>query len=285
MEDSHSERVTEKDRRMGCCCTHKGQQRNQYPTVVISRCVLWTSSIYITWHDTNANSSTLEESETESETQRWAQCLVLTNKWFQCTLDILMGPSELIQTNPPSDSDAPTHLTFLLTPDQVSVPLPKLFPMLLLLKENLIPFLIISLNPTSIKFMNTVLDQNCSCQNHQRTHFAKSKGFFSHCLTWVIHTIWHNWPNFLLEALPPLGCLLPYWSVFSIRSPLYVPLVSCSAQSLDLTPPFYPPTATSSGMSLSFMVLNTIYLLSIPKLWSLYMTFRWTSDFHFHLDV
>lgn len=219
MADSHSERVTERDRRMGCCCAQKGQQRNQYPRAVFSRPVASTSP------DNMIQMQILPPLDLLNQKFKGGPSgLVLTSTLFTRDADALLtfwwGPANspkqtlpVILTHPHTYSSAdswphgcpPTYVIYhFFAPQRESI-----------------PFLTIFLNPTPIKFMYTVLDQNCSCQNHQWTHFAKFRGCFSHCLTWVIHTIWHNGPNFLPEALPPLGCLLPYWSVLPV-GPLYM---------------------------------------------------------------
>lgn len=203
---------------MGCCCAQKGQQRNQYPRAVFSRPAASTSP------DIMIQMQILPPLDLLNQKLKGGpSCLVLTTPFSQVIPmhSWHFDGAQRTHPNKPSQWFWLTHKPYSSADSWPHDCSPKLFTTFLLLKETLIPFLTIFLNPTPIKFMYTVLDQTCSCQNHQWTHFAKFKGCFSHCLTWVIHTIWHNGPNFLLEALPPLGCLLPYWSVLPV-GPLYM---------------------------------------------------------------
>lgn len=70
-------------------------------------------------------------------------------------------------------------------------PISKLFSISLLFKESLIIFLIPFLNSTSIKFILISLHQTCSCQHHNDLTWLNPRTF-SLCLTWIIHSIWHN---------------------------------------------------------------------------------------------
>lgn len=87
-------------------------------------------------------------------------------------------------------------------------PTSKLFPMSLLFRESLITFLTIFLNSTSIKF---ILIQSTKTAHTNITNDLTllNLSIFSLCLTWIIHSIWHNWPIFLSEAVPSHGSLLP----------------------------------------------------------------------------
>lgn len=144
-----------------------------------------------------------------------------------------------------------------------TAPTSTLFPTALLFKESLITSLTIFLHSTSFNFLYHYTQTAHAKITNDLT--ALNPRIFSLCLTWVTDSIWHNWPTSFLKQLLPQRSPTLLMS-FPIGFPLSAPPVNCRTPDLR-------PRISSSGMSFSFMGLNTTYILSTPKLRSRSLTF------------